>query len=261
MKKITIAIVLGGLVCLTSCKKVEGSGGTSSITGTISGRTYSTTNPKPAQQEITQIVIPAGNDINDGEYILLNTPTGGTLYYLWFKWDNGVQPDPNLSGRTGIQVTYSFLESNSTVAANTLIALNSIAGANYSFSINNDIITITNIATGEVTDAQELTSNIVVDTQNQGGDATTGSTSYTEGPMVEERIYLVYGDESFYSESVRTDANGNYTFKDLNRGKYTVYAFTEDTLSLGGTLSQVETTVEIAKKKEVVSATELYIYK
>jgi len=260
MNKIAIAIVLGGLVSLTACKKEEGSGGTSSITGNVSGRTYSTNGGGDAEQEVTQIIIPDGSDINDAEYILLNTPNGGTLYYVWFKWNNGVQPDPNLAGRTGIQVTYDFVESNATVAANTLAALNAGASADFTFSLNNDILTITNIATGEVADADELSSNILVDVQNQGQGVVAGSTSYTEGPIVDERVYIVYGDEEYYSESVRTDADGNYRFTGLNRGTYTVYAFTEDTLNLGGTLTQVETSVEIANKKEVVEATGLFIY-
>ena len=260
MNKVAIAIVLGGLVSLTACTKIEGSGGTSAVTGAVQGRTYSS-NGGGAEQEVTQVILPEGSSISDGDYILLNTPNGGTLYYIWYKWVNGVQQDPNLSGRTGVQVDFDFSESNAIVATNTLAALNAAASADFTFSLNNDIITIANILTGEVTDADELSSNILVDVQNQGGGASAGSTSFTEGPMVDERVYIIYGDEGFYSESVRTDANGNYTFTGLNRGNYTVYAFTEDTLNLGGTLTQVESTVNIANKKEVVTAADLYIIK
>lgn len=261
MNKVTIAIVLGGLVSLTACKKTEGSGGTSSVTGTVQGRTYSSSGGESAEQEITQVILPEGSSVADGDYILLNTPNGGTLYYVWYKWVNGVQPDPNLSGRIGVQVDFDFSESNATVAASTLAALSANASADFTFSSNNDIITIINTATGEVTDADELSSNILVDVQNQGKSAIAGNTSYTEGPMVDERVYIIYGEEGFYSESIRTDANGNYTFTGLNRGNYTVYAFTEDTLSLGGTLTQVESIINIANKKEVVTAADLYIIK
>ncbi|NRA12090.1 MAG: hypothetical protein HRT57_09075 [Crocinitomicaceae bacterium] len=261
MNKIAIVIVLGGLAGLTACTKVEGSGGTSSVTGTVQGRTYSSSGGESAEQEITQAILPEGSAISDGDYILLNTPNGGTLYYVWFKWVNGVQPDPGLSGRTGIQVDFDFSESNTMVATSMLAALNANASADFTFSVNNDIITITNIATGEVADADELSSNILIDIQNQGGGATAGSSSFTEEPMVDERVYLIYGGEGFYSESVRTDADGNYQFTGLNRGNYTIYAFTEDTLNLGGTLTQVETTVNIAEKKQVVTASELYIIK
>lgn len=261
MNKVAIAIVLGGFVSLTACTKVEGSGGTSAVTGTIQGRTYESNGGGSAEQEVTQVILPEGSSISDGDYILLNTPNGGSLYYIWYRWVNGVQLDPNVSGRTGIQVDFDFSESNAIVAASTLTALNANASTDFTFSQNNDIITITNTLTGEVTDADELSSNILVDIQNQGESASAGSTSYTEGPIVDERVYIIYGEDGFYSESVRTDASGNYTFTGLNRGNYTVYAFTEDTLNLGGTLTQVESIVNIANKKEVVTASDLHIIK
>ena len=259
MNKIALIIAFGGLISLTGCKKVEGSGGTSGINGTVTARTYSTTGGGTAEAEVTQITFPNGSDINDGEYVLINTPNGGTLYYIWFKWNNGVQPDPNLAGRTGIQVNFDFTESNATVAANTLASLNAVANADFTFFLNNDIITLHNNSTGEVTDAEELSSNILVDTQNQGGGATLGGSSFIDGPLVDERVYLVYGKETFYSESVRTDANGNYAFNNLNRGDYTVYAFSEDTLNPAGSMIQVETTATIANKKEVVTAANLFV--
>ena len=82
-----------------------------------------------------------------------------------------------------------------------------------------------------------------------------------EGPIVDERVYLIYGDEDYYSESVRTDANGDYQFKGLNRGTYRVYAFSGDTLNPGGMLQQVEVSSEIANKKEVVQAPALFVVK
>ena len=110
-----------------------------------------------------------------------------------------------------------------------------------------------------MTDADELSSNILIDIQNQGKGVTIGGSSYVDGPLVDERVYLIYGDETFYSESVRTDANGNYQFKNLNRGDYTIYAFSEDTLNPGGSMIQVETTATIANKKEMVSAANLFV--
>jgi len=223
------------------------------------GRVYTGSNGNAAESEITEITLPDGSDISDGDYLLLNTPNNGTKYYVWFKWDNGNAPDPALSGRTGIQVTFNFTQSNTTVAANTSSAIQTIAGADFNVTLSNDIVTATNAATGEVPDADELTSNILVDIANQGKGSTGGSTSYTEGPIVNERIYLVYGDEGFYSEDVRTDANGNYQFKGLNRGNYRVFTYTEDTLNISGPLKEVSTNVVIDAKKDIVKAQELFV--
>jgi hypothetical protein len=259
MKKF-LFVLIGGTLLLSSCNKEAGSGGTSAITGNLTGKTYSSNGGANNEAEVTQITIPHGSNINDGEYILLNTPNGGTQYYLWFKWNNGVQPDPNLAGRTGIQVTFNFTESNSTVAANAVTAINNAASADYSVSLNNDIITLTNLTAGEVTDADELSDNLLVDIQNQGQSATGSSSSFIEGPIVDERVYIIYGEEEFYSDDVRTDENGNFQFRNLNRGTYTIFAFSEDTLNPGNQI-QVQTTVEINKKKEVVQAEALYVVK
>jgi hypothetical protein len=43
----------------------------------------------------------------------------------------------------------------------------------------------------------------------------------------EADIYLVFGDEPYYSERLRTGDEGQYLFKYLNPGNYSVYAFSE----------------------------------
>lgn len=253
--------LIAGLTIFSACKKDAGAGGTSAITGTVSGRIYSSTNSSDAEAEMTQIIIPDGAVIEDGDYVLLNTPVGGGAYYIWFDWVGGVAPDPGLIGRTSIPVAFDFTETNVEVAANVLAALVANASADYTFSINNDIITVTNNVLGEVTDADEVSSSILVDIANQGKGGVGGGTSYVEGPMVEERVYLIYGDDDFYSETVRTDENGNYQFTDLNRGDYRVYTFTDDTLNPSGMKKRVEVSAVIDDKKQIVEAPSMFVVK
>jgi hypothetical protein len=248
------------LFMLFSCAKIEGPGGSSAITGNLSGRSYSYSNGSNGEQEITNITIPNGNNIEDGEYVLLNTPNGGTLYYIWFKWDNGLGPSPNLSGRTPIQVTFSFTQSNTTVAQNMTNAILNIAGEDFTVTVNNDIVTISNVQSGEVTDAEEFTQNITVDISNQGKDNTTEGTTFTEGPIVDNRVYLIYGDDAFYSEDTRSDAEGNYQFRNLNRGNYTVFAYSIDTLHPDEEPYAVRHSVIINERKEIVQAPGIFIY-
>lgn len=255
------SLILSGLVFVTlnSCQKAEGPGGSSAITGNLSGRTYVYENNNE-EQEVTSITIPNGNNIEDGEYFLLNTPEGGTLYYIWFKWDNGLAPEPNLSGRVGIQITYNFNQSNTTIAQNIADEILYVANENYELSVNNDIVTVTNIESGEVTDSEEFSQNITVDISNQGKNNSAGETTFVEGPIVDERVYLIYGNETFYSEDTRTDMNGNYQFRDLNRGNYTVFAYTWDTLNPENTPIIKSVKITIAEKREVVQAPNLFIY-
>jgi hypothetical protein len=248
------------LFMLFSCAKIEGPGGSSAITGNLSGRSYSYSNGSNGEQEITNITIPNGNNIEDGEYVLLNTPNGGTLYYIWFKWDNGLAPNPNLSGRTPIQVSFSFTQNNTTVAQNMSNAILDIAGEDFTVDVNNDIVIISNIQNGEVTDAEEFTQNITVDISNQGNDYTNEGATFTEGPIVDNRVYLIYGNDAFYSEDTRTDAEGNYQFRNLNRGNYTVFAYSVDTLHPDEEPYAVRHSVIINERKEIVQAPGIFIY-
>lgn len=261
MNKLSIAIGLVSLLMLSSCKKEEGSGGTSAIVGNVSGKIYSNSGGNSAESEITQIIIPEGGKIEDEDYVLLNTPNGGTLYYLWFHWVSSAQAGPNLGGRIPIKVSFNFTESNSVIASNTVAELNSIAGADFTITLNNDIITLTNKVVGEVSDADELSKGILVDIQNQGKSALTGSTSFVEGPIVDERVYLTYGEDDFYSETARTDEDGNYQFKDLNRGNYRVFAFSVNEQNPNGIDMEVEVAAEITKKKDVVVAPDILLIK
>lgn len=248
------------LFMMIGCEKIEGPGGSSAITGNLSGRSYTFSNNSNEEQEITSITIPNGSNIEDGEYVLLNTPNGGTLYYIWFKWDNGLAPSPNLSGRTPIQVPFSFTQSNTTVAQNMTNAILNIAGEDFTVAVNNDIVTVSNVQSGEVTDAEEFTQNITVDISNQGKDNTTEGTTFTEGPIVDNRVYLIYGDDAFYSEDTRSDAEGNYQFRNLNRGDYTVFAYSIDTLIPDDEPVAVMRSVIINERKEIVQAPGIFIY-
>ena len=45
---------------------------------------------------------------------------------------------------------------------------------------------------------------------------------------VDEGVYIIYGDDDYYSDRVKTDGNGYYEFSGLQKGDYKIYAYTED---------------------------------
>ncbi len=57
-------------------------------------------------------------------------------------------------------------------------------------------------------------------------------------------VFIVYGNDTFYGDDIETDDNGNYRFKYLNAGEYTIFAYS--TLPTGERVS-VSQTVELAK--------------
>lgn len=261
-----IAFALVSTLALSSCSKTEGKGGTSSIQGEVNGITLIGNSGNIAEKEITTVICThadgvGGSILDNSDYFLLNTPNGGPLYYVWYENTNWLGQDPGLSGRTGIKVTYSNSQSNVTIANNTMTAINTIASADFTATINSDIVTIENNSTGEVVDADDVNTPFVIDTQNQGKGATSGSGSQVSGPIIDERVYIIYGEEDFYSESVRTDENGKYQFTGLTKGDYRVFSFSLDTVSAGGLLHQIEVAASIDKNKTVTEAPVISIVK
>jgi hypothetical protein len=255
------------LTCLfavgfTSCKKVEGPGGTSSITGKLMGKIIQgSATPK---FEVTHVVITHANGVDgsildNSDYFLLNTPSGGTNYYVWYENSNFPGQDPGLMGRTGIKVTYSNSESNVTIATNTETAIQSVASADFTITRNGDILTITNTAAGEVPDADEVNTPFIIDTETQGSGTAGGVGLSGDVPIADERVYIIYGEEDFYSESVRTDEDGNFQFTGLTRGDYRVYALSVDTASVIGGMTRSELSASITERKQVVNAGQLNI--
>lgn len=263
--KFNYIFILASLLAVgfSSCNKVEGPGGSSSIKGKLMGRIIQGSTGT-AKFEVTHVTITHANGVDgsildNSDYFLLNTPNAGTYYYVWYENSNFPGQDPSLSGRTGIKVTYSNSESNVTIAENTRAAIQSAASADFTVSRIEDILTITNTTVGEVPDADEVNTPFLVDIATQGKSATGGSSLSNEISIADERIYLIYGQEDFYSESVRTDEEGNFQFTGLTRGDYRVYALSVDTLSAFGEMVRSELSASITEKKQVVDAGQLNI--
>ena len=73
-------------------------------------------------------------------------------------------------------------------------------------------------------------------------------------PAEKEDVYIVYGDGGFYGDNVETDYNGNYEFKYLRKGAYTVYAYSDcDTCVNEHDVAELKK-VEITKNKSEVTA-------
>jgi hypothetical protein len=146
------------------------------------------------------------------------------------------------------------------MATNTMAAMQAATGSDFTYSLSGDMLTITDSNVGVVADADNMNSPFSIDVLNQGKSAAASAGTGVEGPIIDERVYLIYGDEDFYSESVRTDNEGNYQFKGLNKGSYRIYAFSKDTLNTNFDV-KVEVSTEITKNKTVVEASDIYLIK
>jgi len=235
-------------VLISACNKTEGPGGTSTIRGTVTGRSYN-----PAVREITEVIVSPGSEIEHGDFWIINAPVGGTFYYIWYDnptWvSNG---DPELEGRTGIAVVFNYSDSNLEIAANTADAITAFAGADYSVSLENDVITLTNRVAGNVPDANNMSTPFEINIADKGENGLVGNAV----PLADARVYIVYGDASVYGDEVRTGGDGDYAFSNLMKGNYTLYVVSEDTLYPGAMIKN-QTTVSIDENKSVLQAEDL----
>jgi len=106
-----------------------------------------------------------------------------------------------------------------------------------------------------------------------GGDASiTGSvyvknynstfTEFISGyPGADVYVYLIFGEDITYGKRIKTNYNGEFEFKYLYTGDYTVYAYSEDpSLIVAGGIIPVIQRVTITDRKQAVEIDTLVIF-
>jgi hypothetical protein len=77
----------------------------------------------------------------------------------------------------------------------------------------------------------------------------------------EQEVYIIYNNEDFYSDRIRTQEDGTYVFPNLLIGSYTVYVYSENiyTNSTNKLVKKLE--VEITEKGQVLTLNDIIIDK
>lgn len=84
----------------------------------------------------------------------------------------------------------------------------------------------------------------------------------SEYPATDEDIYIVYDDHNGYDDKVSTDYKGEFEFRYLRPGNYTIYVYSRDSsLQSASGKTAIIKEVEINKSKEEVILPEIVIYK
>lgn len=226
------------LSLFTQCKK-EGNGGKAIIRGYVIGAEFS-----PGSQEITEVTVTQGGDIEHGDYWILNNGAGETFYYIWYNNPTWISDgDPHLAGRTGIQVTFNYSDSNTDIAIKTAEALQSTVGNEYAIATSIDIIKLISSNTTEISDADNGSTNFNVDIVKQGKNNVSGNAT----PMINQPVYLVYGDGTYFNETTVTGVDGYFSFYEINKGDYTIYTMSKNKVS--GLYEAIYRTVKVNKRK------------
>lgn len=150
---------------------------------------FSTTGDTSAgAAEVTDITTVADVSGNlGGKYFLINSASDATEYYVWYNV-SGIGSDPNLVGKTGIQVSISTNDTDNTVASSTASAISAFT-TDFVASSSLNVITVTNSFVGSTTDALPGTSGFTVNITTQGVDANViTSVASTVGINIGSRI-------------------------------------------------------------------------
>jgi len=83
----------------------------------------------------------------------------------------------------------------------------------------------------------------------------------SEYPGADVYVYLIFGDDISYGKRIKTTYDGQFEFKYLNKGDYTVYAYSFDsTLTVpGGTIPVIQK-VTITDRKQTVNVGTINIF-
>jgi hypothetical protein len=243
--KASLLFTISIFFLMFSCSKGEGPGGKASISGTVTKQEY--TFPDVEVNEITCNNNSGGWGLpSEPSYFILNTPAGMGDYYVWFYVD-GSGANPNLTGRTGIQVNINSTDDNIVVATKTKDAL--VAGAAVDFYIQqyDDLLVVTNRDTGDVVDIEDWDMPFAFNRKQQGRDGSAGPTE----SGADERVYIKYGDSEIYNDDFRTDIDGTFKFGGLKKGQYLIYMASYDEAS-GQPITETRAVTISSSTEEVV---------
>jgi len=77
----------------------------------------------------------------------------------------------------------------------------------------------------------------------------------------DEDVFIVYGDDKGYNDKTTTDYNGDFEFKYLRKGDYTIYIYSKDTsMTSGSGKTAVIKNISISSTKESLDLGTLTIF-
>ncbi len=249
MKTTTALSFLALSLVFASCEKMAGPGGSSAIRGYVEG-----SNTTSGKNEKIEITVTRGIELEHGDYFILNQPNGQN-YYFWFDNEAWVSNgDPSLTGRSGVAISYTYNDADTTIARRVEEALDSVLSNSFEISRSGDMLYLNANSNTEIPDPDDVTTSFVIDIAQQGESDIIGENL----PMANERVYLIYGDGSFYNESARTGAFGDFQFDNLQVGEYQVYVMSKDPLT-GEMTKQILEKVAITSEESIVETSTFFI--
>lgn len=235
-----LAIVSLSLIVI-SCNKEEGEGGESTIKGRLVCRTYDN-DFRVLQDESgdadEDIYIIYGDDSTPGDKVT-TSPDG----YFEFNYL-----------QKGNYTLYYYSDDSSKVTTSQVAFRKNIT-----IGSDGNTVDVGNLITYKGVDIDEGTSTIrgYVELSNYKSDL---SLEPNVGPAQEQEVYLVYENHITDDIRVRTSFNGYYEFKNVLKGSYIIYAYTDDVFDVVPN-DMVYKKVVVTEDKQLVEVATLKIDK
>lgn len=226
------------LLFFSSCSQEEGIGGSSHIKGVLIEKYYNNDMSvfqyeSPAKDE--DIFIVFGEDSYVGENTSTNFTGDFQFQYLW-PGDYKLyyySDDTTSNSSIDLEVVHNIsLAKNETLLLNTLYTYKKLDYNDGQASIKGKVQLI-NYKDGDLPDL------VVKDIT----------------PAQEVDVYLVYNNESYFSERIKTMDDGTFEFRNLIKGSYKIFVYSEDVVN-GATNDKVlSQTVEITDIDQEIELT------
>ena len=226
---------------LGSCTKEEGFGGNSSIVGYLKTKVYNEDFSQKIEEHYTAdeyVYIIFGEDEGYSERVKTNYDGAFVFKYL----------------KKGNYKVFAYSKDKANPQDNSVLAKIKEINISESKSIvySDDIIIDDNLPKekGQAT----ITGKVFVKKTKNGK-------VVAEYYGMDERVYLVFGDEINYQDQVKTNYNGEFQFKGLNIGTYTLYCYSKDIDNQspsGEVVVKMTVTIKKATDKKVIPDLEIY---
>lgn len=209
MKRVLFLMIVA--VIAFSCSKEEGEGGNSVITGKVYTKVYNNTFTHLLDnfyQPDADVYIIYGDDENYSDRYSTN-------------WDGSYRFEYLRKGDYKVYVYSIDTTGNSSPVMSPVMLEVNIPG-------NNETVVVDDLVMVDKCDYDEGTSSITgwiwVQDWNAERDAILG-----EYVGADEDVFIVYGDDPFHFDNVKTYHDGTFQFNNLVKGTYTVYALSDPT--------------------------------
>ncbi len=225
-----------------SCTQPEGSGGTSGIKGVLMTKYYNNDYSVLIKEEAAvdeEVFILFGEDDFVGDRVVTSATGAFEFPFL----NNG---DYRL---------YYMSEDSTTVSDDNITVIVDMTLAS---GKTNDMGTIYRLKTLDYNDGAGKISGVIKKINYKNSTFYPNLEVKDISWAQDEEVYLIYGDNDYYEERIRTSHDGSYEFRDLIPGSYTVFAYSEDIE--GGTEDiAITRTVTITTDGEEIIVSEITI--